>query len=214
MSEEAPKEELRKRRLDGWKGLAAAAYGARTETPKEDEGSLASGPAEREQDRSSEQEGAEGSPVLPAPGPALAGAELARVLALGQEEEEVRALAAPGPATEEVVEGSRGLTASARSARKEEGTGESSLQGVTFWKAASKEGRTQLSLLGMARESLENATSWSTAQGALARRLKAGGLKTSREEPTPREREAARKLQLLASSGSAREALEKGKLES
>ena len=86
--------------------------------------------------------------------------------------------------------------------------------GASFWKGANLAGRQEASLLEMARESLRNATSWMTAQGALARRLRAGGSDREkvRIEPTPREREAARKLQLLSSSASAREALEKGKL--
>ena len=85
---------------------------------------------------------------------------------------------------------------------------------ASIWKGANRAGRQEASLLEMARESLLNATSWITAQGALARRLRAGGSDREkiRIEPTPREREAAKKLQLLASSASAREALEKGKL--
>ena len=66
------------------------------------------------------------------------------------------------------------------------------VSGASFWKGVNLAGRQEASLLEMARESLRNATSWITA--------------------TPREREAARKLQLLASSATAREALEKGKL--
>ena len=72
-----------------------------------------------------------------------------------------------------------------------------------------------LKLLEVARESLENSSSWSRAQGALARYLRAAST-GSRDlvpmAPSPRDREAARKLQVLASSKSAVEALEKGVL--
>ena len=85
---------------------------------------------------------------------------------------------------------------------------------ASIWEGINLAGRQEASLLEMAKESLLNATSWITAQGALARRLRAGGSDREkiRIEPTPREREAAKKLQLLVSSASAREALEKGKL--
>ena len=66
-----------------------------------------------------------------------------------------------------------------------------------------------------ARTSIKQATSWSTAQGTLARILRShyrGNRESAWEEPTPREREAARLLHISASSGSAREALEAGKL--
>ena len=56
----------------------------------------------------------------------------------------------------------------------------------------------------MARESLQNATSWTAAQGARAQGLRAGGSDREkiRIEHTPREREASRKLQLPALSAS------------
>ena len=68
-----------------------------------------------------------------------------------------------------------------------------------FWKGTNLPGRQELSQ--------------TAAQGALARRLRVGGSDREkvRIEPTPGEREAARKLQLLAFSGLAREALEEGK---
>ena len=86
--------------------------------------------------------------------------------------------------------------------------------GASFWKGANLARRQELSLLEMERESPQNATSWTAAQGALAQRLRAGGSDKEkvRIQPTPRERKAARKLQLLACSVSAREALEQGKL--
>ena len=69
----------------------------------------------------------------------------------------------------------------------------------------------------MAQDSVIWATSWSRAQGALARRLRAqmlGHREAIRQDPTQREREAARRLQVAAASGTAREALKKGKLQS
>ena len=72
-----------------------------------------------------------------------------------------------------------------------------------------------LSLLGMARKALETASSWSKAQGTLARVLRAssrGEKAQIKEEPGQREREAAKKLLLLASSESAQKALEAGTL--
>ena len=70
-------------------------------------------------------------------------------------------------------------------------------------------------LLFLARNSLRMATSWRCAQGALARILK--GLFTHERAlatiaPTTAQRQAARFLQILASSPSALIALEKGKL--
>ena len=52
----------------------------------------------------------------------------------------------------------------------------------------------------MARDSLQNATSWITAQGALAQRLRAGGAdrKKVRTEPTPREGEAGSSVRRVA----------------
>ena len=78
-----------------------------------------------------------------------------------------------------------------------------------------KDGRRALSLLGVARKVLETASSWSKAQGTLARVLRAssrGEKAQIKEEPGQREREAAKKLLLLASSESAQKALEAGTL--
>ena len=97
--EEAPKEELRKRRLDGWRGLVAAAHGATTARPEEDEGNQAPAPAETEPARASVHEQEEGNRAQAAPGPAPTGAELTKILAPGQEKEEVRIMSAPGSAS-------------------------------------------------------------------------------------------------------------------
>ena len=78
-----------------------------------------------------------------------------------------------------------------------------------------KDGRKALSLLGVARKVLETASSWSKAQGTLTRVLRAsssGEEDQIREEPGQREKEAAKKLLLLASSESAQKALEAGTL--
>ena len=72
-----------------------------------------------------------------------------------------------------------------------------------------------LSLLGVAWKVLETASPWSKAQGTLARVLQAsrnGEKCQTREEPGQREREAAKKLLLLASSESALKALGAGTL--
>ena len=95
------------------------------------------------------------------------------------------------------------VTKQARAQNLEEG-GQNSPK-VSFWKGTSETGKQELSILQMARETLQNASSWTTAQGTLAPRLKAGGCDRAkiRQEPTPSEREVARKLHILASSASA-----------
>ena len=68
-------------------------------------------------------------------------------------------------------------------------------------------------LIALAKNSLLMATSWVRAQGALARTLQA--LFTGQDfsvHPTTSQRQAAKELQILASSESARGALERGKL--
>ena len=72
-------------------------------------------------------------------------------------------------------------------------------------------------LFGMARDALLWTSSWGRGHGALARRLKAqlqGSRQSVRQDPTPVERDIARRLQIAASSESARAALEVGKLHS
>ena len=78
-----------------------------------------------------------------------------------------------------------------------------------------KDGMKPLSLLGTARKVLETATSWSKAQGTLARVLRAarkGERAQANEDPGQGEREVAKKLLLLASQESAQKALEAGTL--
>ena len=72
-------------------------------------------------------------------------------------------------------------------------------------------------MLEISRRLLSSTSSWSQAQGAQARLLRGAGggeRESIRVDPSPKEREAAKKLLILASSGSAREALAAGKLES
>ena len=72
-------------------------------------------------------------------------------------------------------------------------------------------------ILEMARDSLLWATSWGRGQGALARRLRAqlqGSRQAVMQDPTPVERDIARRLQISACSESACSALEAGKLKS
>ena len=78
-----------------------------------------------------------------------------------------------------------------------------------------RDGRTTTWMLEMAEESLVEATSWSTAQGALARRIRATFSQRREDilvEPTPRERDMAARLQLLVTAPSAIKAMEDGKL--
>ena len=73
-----------------------------------------------------------------------------------------------------------------------------------------EDGMKPLSLLGTARKVLETATSWSKAQGTLARVLRAktnGERAQAKEDPGQGEREVAKKLLLLASQESAQKAL-------
>ena len=123
----------------------------------------------------------------------------------------------PKTAPEPVAPEEKGVRQSSRGRGSQESTGTQSVRSghEGECKEIDQDGRRPLSLLGMARKVLETASSWSKAQGILARVLWASsrGEKTQvKEDPGQREREAAKKLLLLASSESVQKALEAGTL--